>query len=95
MVSARSGGTLVKAMFMRSTSGKVEVAQSASELLEHHERIDVAAGWVPESERQTSHDLETQRLPEVHGKVVRADDEVERKRGRVKQQGRRPEATNN
>src|SRR5690348_17313852 len=44
---------------------------------EHDEGIDVAEGWMSERQREASDDLEAERLPQTHGSVVGAHDEIE------------------
>ena len=44
---------------------------------EHNQRINIPKSGVPEGKRQSAYDVEAQRLPEVYGMLVRADDEIE------------------
>src|SRR5271166_7168123 len=44
---------------------------------EHHQSIDIAERGMAEGERQAADNLESKRCPEMDGRLVRADDQVE------------------
>jgi hypothetical protein len=43
----------------------------------HHQRIHVAVRWMSEGERESSNDLEAERLPKAYRSFVAAHDEIE------------------